>query len=99
MAYIKVARTIFHFDREFLISEAIFLIRNNIVNEYSYITLKEALKYDPYSVEMLGMYAQYAMIYKNGNEALISFNKLKMIAPNSNIVKELEKIRANTKGF
>lgn len=82
-----------------MVSEALFLIRNKIVNEYTYKTLKEALIYDPYSVEMLGMYVQYANIYKNRNEALIAFNKLKIIAHNSNILKELEKIRANTKGF
>lgn len=82
---------LFPFDKEILVSEALFLIRNKIVNEYVYRMIQEALYYDPYSVEILGMHIQYAEHFKNKNEAKKSFKLLKQISPNSKITNELSK--------
>lgn len=98
LAYIKAAKLVFPFDKELLVSEALVSIRNKIVNDKIYFVLKEALKYDPYSVEILVMYIQYALINNNINEARIEYQKLKQISPNSNSFKELEKA-LKAKGF
>lgn len=99
MAYIKSARYLFPFEKEILVSEALILIRNKINGKAVYLNLKEALEYDPYSAEMLGMYTQYAAIFGNKNEATIAYNTMKKIVPNSNSFKQLQQIRDTTKGF
>lgn len=96
MAYVKSAKFLFWFDKDIAVSEALLLIRNNVTNKQTYFLLKEALVYDPYSAEMLGMYVQYANIYGNKNEAIIAFNTMKKIVPNSNSFKKLQAIM---KGF
>lgn len=101
LAYFKLSKRIFPFDKEIITGQALTLIRNRIINEQVYFALKDALKYDPYSVEMLGMYIQYANMTRNKNEASMSFKKLQKIAPNSNVLKELEKLNYKEilKGF
>ena len=100
LAYLKSAKYLFPFDREILVSEALLLIRNKIDDKpLVYKTLKDALYYDPYSAEMLGMYVQYAAIFGNRNEATIAYNTMKKIVPNSNSFKQLKQIRDTTKGF
>lgn len=97
MAYAKSARYLFPFDKEILVGEALATVRNSQnVNNYTYMLLKEALIYDPYSAEILGMYTQYAEIFKNRNEAILAFNTMKKIVPNSNSFKQLQTIM---KGF
>lgn len=91
IAYFKLSKDIFPFDKEIIVAEALTFIRNKIVNEKVNLSLKEALKYDPYSAEMLGMYVQYANHFGNKKEANSSFVLLKKISPNSNAVKELSK--------
>lgn len=96
LGYIKSAKYLFPFEKDILVSEALLLIRNKINNKNVYFELKEALKYDPYSAEMLGMYTQYAAIYGNKNDAVIAFNTMKKIAQNSNSFKQLQIVM---KGF
>lgn len=97
ISYFRLAIKIYPFDKEIVTSEALVLIRNKIVEEKTYLALQKALKYDPYSVEMLGMYIQYAAMIGNKNEASISFKILEKIAINSNVLKELKRI--NPKGY
>lgn len=93
--YFQVAKEVFPFEKEMLVGEALILIRNKIVNEQVALSLKKALIYDPYSAEMLAMYAQYANLYGNKNEALMAFKKLEKISPNSNVLKEMKKLGFN----
>ena len=90
ITYFKLSRTIFPYDKEIITSEALSYIRNKIVNEKVYPVLKEALKNDPYSVEMLGMYVQYAKALNDPKEAEISYSKLKQISPN--MIKKLASV-------
>lgn len=88
---LKISKAVFPFDRELLVSEALFLIRNQIFINETFGILKEALKYDPNSVEILNIYVQYEYNYGNKQIALITLSKIKKIAPNNNIIKQLEK--------
>ena len=62
------------------------------MNEKATASLNEALHYDPYSMEMLGAYTQYANYYGNKTEAAIAYKRLEKIGPNSNALKELRKL-------
>lgn len=86
---LEVARYFFPFEREILIGPAQFYFREKIVDERALFLFKEALVYDPYSVQFLGVYIQLEFLYGNKNEALISKQKLKLIAPNSNVLKRI----------
>lgn len=99
LAYVKSARYLFPYEKDIAVNEALLLIRNNIVDKKTYLVIKEALKYDPYSAELLSIYTQYAAIYGNRNEAVMAFNTMKKIVPNSNSFKMLQQIRDNSKGF
>lgn len=79
----------FPFEREILLGPAQFYFREKIVNYNSHLAYKEALKFDPYSIQFLGVVAQLDYLYGNKNEALINKQKLKMIAPNSNVMKRI----------
>lgn len=68
------------------------LIRNRIIDKQTYEALKQALYYDPYSIEMLGMYVQYANIYGTKIETIMAYNTLKQIGSNTNNYKELKKL-------
>ncbi len=97
ISYFRAAKFIFPFEKDILVGEALVYLRSKIVGEQVYSSLKDALVYDPYSAEMLGMYIQYANYYGNKNEAKLAYKKLERIAPNSNVLKELRKI--NPKGY
>lgn len=87
--YLMISKYLFPFEREILVSEALWKIRNKLFDNNTYLLLKDALKYDPYSAEMLLIYVQYEHNFNNKNEEQISFNKLKRISPNHPMMKEL----------
>ena len=86
---LEVARYFFPFEREILIGPAQFYFRGKIVDITTLAQYKEVLKYDPYSAQFLGVYIQLEYLYGNKNEALKSKQKLKLIAPNSNVLKRI----------
>ena len=86
---LEVARHIFPFEREILIGPAQFYFREKIADANSIAVYKNALSYDPYSVQFLGVYTQLEYLYGNKNEALVAYRKLKLIAPNSNVLKRI----------
>lgn len=92
IAYIRLSKSLFPFDRELLVSEGLIYSRNKVIDKKVYLALKDALYYDPYSAELLSMYVQYANIFGNKNEALIAFNQLQQIVPNAKFLKELKQI-------
>jgi hypothetical protein len=89
-----VATYFFPFEREILIGPAQFYFREKIANANSVSVYKDALKYDPYSIQFLGVAIQLDYIYGNKNEALIGKQKLQKIGPNSKVLKQI-----NAKGF
>lgn len=91
-----MARYLFPFEREILIGPAQFYFRGKIINDNSLAVYKDALSYDPYSVQFLGIYIQLEYNYGNKNEAMLAYKKLKAIAPNSNVLK---RINETTKGL
>lgn len=93
----ELAAFVFPFDKDILIGPSEFRITNKILDENTYRTLKEQIKYDPNSPRLLGMYMQYAAYFGNINDAQMSFKKLEIIAPNSNVLKAVKKI--NIKGY
>ena len=86
---LDVARYFFPFEREILIGPAQLYFQNKILDNWSLYYYKEALKYDPYSAQFLGVYIQLLYLTGNKNEASISKQKLKQIAPNSNVLKQI----------
>jgi hypothetical protein len=86
---LEVARYFFPFEREILIGPSQFQFRNKIIDNNSLATYKDVLIYDPYSVQFLGIYIQLEYIYGNKNEASLAKQKLKLIAPNSNVLKRI----------
>lgn len=100
LSYFKLARYFFPFDKEIAVSDAIVSIRSRINTKDTYQALKKALKYDPYSIEMLSMYIQFANIYGSKSETRDSYLILKQIGPNTNNFKELTKLNLpNLKGL
>lgn len=89
LTYFKLSRDFFPFEKEILVSEALYSIRSKLVTERVYLALKDALKYDPYSIEMLGMYIQYANKYNDKKDALLSYQRLQKIAPDGTTIKKL----------
>lgn len=98
LSYFKLSKYFFPFDKEILVSEGLMLIRNKINNETTYKALKDALRYDPYSIEMLSMQVQFENAYGDKNKAKQMFNLLKQIGSNTNTFKELKKLET-MKGF
>lgn len=91
LAYLKLAGYFFPFEKELLVSQGLSLIRNRITDKITYDALKDALKYDPYSIEMLAMYIQYANAYGKPDEVIKSYKILRQIGSNTNSFKEFEK--------
>ena len=89
--YLKLAGELFPFDKELATAYAFSLIRSKIINDQVYYVLKDALRYDPYSVEMLGMYIQYENIYGKKDEVPKLMKLLIKISPNSKVTNELKK--------
>ena len=98
VGYIKSARFLFPFDKELLVSEALLNIRSKRTDKNTYYLLKAALYYDPYSIEMLGMYIQFENAYGSKEKAQNSFNLLKQIGSNTNTFKQLKNL-PTMKGF
>lgn len=91
-SYFKLARHFFPYDKEISVAEGLALIRNRVVDKNTYDALKEALKTDPYSIEMLAMYVQYANKYGTPEETINAFKILKQIGHNSNNFKQLKNL-------
>lgn len=98
LSYFRLSKQLFPFDKDIIVSEALSLVRSGIHTEHTFKALKEALKYDPYSIEMLGMYIQFENAYGNKEEAKKAFNRLKQIGINTNIFKQLKQLDT-MKGF
>ncbi len=90
----QVASYIFPFEREILIGPAQFYFRNKLADLKIY---KEAIDYDPYSVQFLGVYTQLEYLAGNKNEAIIAKRKLERIAPNANVLKQIKELMKGLK--
>lgn len=90
--YFKLARYYYPFDKELIVTRALTLIRSQVVDKITYDALKDALSYDPYSIEMLGMYIQYANVYGSKEDTIKSYKLLKQIGLNSNNLKQLNSL-------
>jgi len=86
---LEVARFFFPFEREILIGPAQFYFREKLIDNNSLNIYKSAIHYDPYSVQFLGIYIQLEYHYGNKNEAKAYYKRLKLIAPNSNVLKRI----------
>ena len=86
---LEVASYLFPFEREILIGPAQLQFRQKTIDTNSVALYKEILTYDPYSVQFLGVYVQLEYLYGNKNEAKLAYKKLKLIAPNSNVLKRI----------
>lgn len=86
---ITKASQIFPFDRDLLVGPAQYYFKNRLIDNNAIHIYKDALKYDPYSVQFLGVYGQLEFLYGNKNKALIVKNTLDKIAPNSNAYKRI----------
>lgn len=87
---------VFPFEREILIGPAQFSFMNQIATVEALELYREAIKYDPYSIQFLGVVTQMEFLINNRNEAKIHKQKLEKIGPNSKILK---KINEYTKGL
>jgi len=87
---------VFPFEREILIGPAQFYFANKIATKEGFDLYKEALDYDPYSIQFLGAVTQIEYLMNNRNEAQIHKQKLEKIGPNSKVLK---KINEYTKGL
>lgn len=85
-----VASYLFPFDRDLAVTEAELYLRNKVVNEGVFETIKRGLVFDPYSARYLAFGVQYSVLYKKNDEARFYYEKLKKIVPNSSIVKTLK---------
>lgn len=85
------ARQWFPFDKAILTGEAEFYVKHEIVNQKAYDAIKLAVKTDPYQPRFLSFQMQYAFLVDDDDLGVKSFNKLKVMAPNMPIVKELIK--------
>lgn len=90
------ARDVFPFERDILVGPAQFYSREKLVDTKTLYYFRDALTYDPYSVQFLSVYGQLQILNKNGNEVLIVKNRLEKIAPNSNGLKRINDL---TKGL
>lgn len=86
---LEVARFFFPFEREILIGPAQSYFRDKIGTKDALDVYKSAIRYDPYSVQFLGVYVQLEYHYGNKNEAKAYYQRLKLIAPNSNVLKRI----------
>lgn len=93
---LEVATYFFPFDKDILIGPAQYYFIERTINDKALAAYKDAVYYDPYSVQFLGVHAQIQYLAGNKNEALIAKQKLQQIAPNSNILKRINEI---TKGL
>lgn len=87
---------VFPFEREILIGPAQLYFVNKIATKESLALYKEALDYDPYSIQFLGAVTQIEYLMNNRNEAQIYKQKLEKIGPNSKVLKKINEI---TKGL
>jgi hypothetical protein len=86
---LEIASYLFPFEREILIGPAQFYFREKLATKDALTVYKDVLIYDPYSVQFLGVYTQLEYYYGNKNEALTAYRRLKLIAPNSNVLKHI----------
>lgn len=86
---LELAKTLFPFEREILIGPAQLHHGLKFIDDNTLGYYKEALKYDPYSIQFLGVYIQLGYALGNKNEALMNKQKLKMIGPNSNVLRHI----------
>lgn len=85
------ARKWFPFDKAMLTGEAEFYVRNEIINQKAFDAVRLAVRSDPYQPRFLSFQMQYAFKLDQDELGVWSFNKLKKMAPNMVIVKELAK--------
>lgn len=83
VTYLRLSRSVFPFEKEIVVGYANFFISKGIITLEAMNEIKYALKYDPYSVRLLGVYCQYLDTFGNRNEALKIFNKMELIFPKS----------------
>ncbi len=84
--YFSEALKQFPYERAIVTGLAELRITQQIYDKDTYLITKSALGYDPYSARLLGMHMQFEYVFGNKNEAFVAYNKLKMIAPNSNVL-------------
>ena len=85
------ARQWFPFDKAILTGEAEFYVKQGIVSQKAYDAVKLAVRTDPYQHRFLSFQMQYAFLVDDDDLGIRSFAKLKVMAPNMPLVKELIK--------
>ena len=89
--YFKLAKKIFPFERAILQGDAEYYVKFGVIDLKAYEAIKEAYYYDPYIPRLLSYQMQYAFLMDDDNLGVQSFHKLKVMAPNMPLVKELIK--------
>ena len=80
-----VAKNVFPFEKEILVGPGTLYTTSQVITVEAKDEIKDSLKYDPYSVQLNGVYIQYALIFKDKYD--LEFELLKKISPNSNMTK------------
>lgn len=91
LKYFQIAKEVFPFNKNLLIGDAEYYVIFGVVNKESYEAIKRMVYYDPYRPRHLSLQMQYAFILGDSDVGVDSFNKLKKLAPNMYIVKEILK--------
>lgn len=81
LEYYQIAVKLFPFEKPFLIGEAEWYVHNKIVNQQSYLAVKDMVKYDPYRPRHVSLELQFAFILKDQNTVKDASERLKFLSP------------------
>jgi hypothetical protein len=87
----KIAAHLFQLDRNIALGPAYYYLMERQATEESLYYMNIGIAYDPNAVDLINGMMIYNFILGKNNDALIAFNKLAKLAPNSSIVKQLSK--------
>lgn len=87
----RQALKLFPFEKDILIGHAQANLNHHILNRQVKDFIKEALIYDPYSIQFLAMLFQYERALGNENDAAMTLKKLQMVGSNSSLYHKLMK--------
>lgn len=91
----KIAFKLFPFERSIVIGEAETYSRSKILDANSFHAAKQAVLYDPYSVQFLVLQMQNAFVFGDNKLAHTSFLNLEKIVPNNVLVRDFKKRASN----
>ena len=78
--YFDIASDLFPFKKEILTAKAEFEIRQGVINKQVVDDIELALRYDPYSVNLLSMLTQYHRLLNENEKSSEYFSKLKLVS-------------------